>query len=82
MNLNTLEKRREILCLRFAKNCLKQEKVKNLFPINKRIHKMEKRKNRRFKTKQICSKRYEKSAVPYMIKLLNKEEENKRINIT
>ena len=44
----TLERRREILSLRFAKNCLKHEKMKNLFPINKRINKMEKRKKRKF----------------------------------
>ena len=80
LKLNTLEKRREILCLRFAKNCLKYEKVKSLFPIKKRIHKMEKRNIRKFETKQINSKRYEKSALPYMIELLNKDEEYKRKN--
>ena len=78
----TLERRREILSLRFAKNCLKHEKMKNSFPINKRIYKMEKRRNRKFEKKKIYSKRYEKSALPYMIELLNKDEENKRKIIT
>ena len=82
LKMITLERRREILSLRFAKNCLKHEKMKNLFPINKRIHKMEKRRNRKFEKKKIYSKRYEKSALPYMIELLNKDEENKRKIIT
>ena len=43
---------------------------------------MEKRRNRKFEKKKIYSKRYEKSALPYMIELLNKDEENKRKIIT
>ena len=43
LNLETLEKRREILCLKFAKNCLKNDKVKDMFPIKKSKHKMKKR---------------------------------------
>ena len=39
---------------------------------------MEKRKNRKFETKKINTKRYASSALPYMIKLLNIDEENKR----
>ena len=34
LKLDTLEKRRELLCLRFAKKCVKTEKVNNLFPLN------------------------------------------------
>lgn len=52
--------------------------MKNLFPLKKLKHKMEKRKNRKFETKKINTKRYASSALPYMIKLLNIDEENKR----
>ena len=51
LKLYSLEKRRELLSLRFAKNCLRNEKMKNLFPLKK--NKMEKRKNRKFETKKI-----------------------------
>ena len=47
LNIDTLDKRREKLCLNFAKNCLKNEKVKNLFPLNHPKHKMKKRKIQR-----------------------------------
>ena len=33
LKLETLNKRRTNLCLRFAKNCLKNEKMKDLFPV-------------------------------------------------
>ena len=73
LNMESLEKRREILCLRFAKNCLKNEKVKNLFPLKNSDHKMTKRKEEKFKMKNIKTKRLQVSALPYMRKLLNKE---------
>ena len=37
-----------------------------------------KRNHRKFQTKQINSKRYKKSALPFMAKLLNDEEDIKR----
>ena len=78
LNLDSLNKRRRNLCLRFAKNCLRNEKMKNLFPIRKSKHSMKKRNERKFQSKIINSKRYEKSALPFMTKLLNHEEELKR----
>ena len=78
LKLDSLEKRRELLSLRFAKNCLRNEKMKNLFPLRKQQHKMDKRKNRKFETKQINTKRYASSALPYLTKLLNIDEENNR----
>ena len=72
LNLETLEKRRENLCLKFAKECLKNEKLKNMFVINKSKHDMKKRKKEKFKVKNIRTERYRKSALPYMTNLLNK----------
>ena len=77
LNLETLEKRRENLCLKFAKECLKNEKVKNMFAINKSMHDMKKRKKEKFKVKNIRTERYRKSALPYMTNLLNKYEDEK-----
>ena len=78
LKLDSLEKRRELLSLRFAKNCLNNKKMKNLFPLKKFKHKMERRNYRKYKTKRINTKRFECSALPYMTKLLNEDEERKR----
>ena len=57
------------------KNCLKNEKVKTLFPLNKTKHCMTKRKQQKYQTKKQNTNRYKKSALPYMRKLLNNENE-------
>ena len=44
LRLVTLEERREQMSLKFAKQCLKIEKMKQLFPKNESQHLMEKRK--------------------------------------
>ena len=73
LNLETLEKRRETLCLKFAKNCLKNEKLKDMFPLKKRKHKMKKRNENKYEMKKNRTKRLKMSALPYMRKLLNDE---------
>ena len=77
LRIQTLEKRREMLCLRFAKNCLKNEKLKKLFPIRKIEHKMKKRKIQKFRTKKTNNLRYQRSAIQHMQSLLNKENDKK-----
>ena len=74
---DTLEKRRELLCLRFAKNCTKNEKVRNFFPKRITHHKMKKRKSEKFKRNKARTNRYQKSAIPYMQQLLNADNEEK-----
>ena len=73
LKMQTLNDRREALCLSFAKKCLRNEKVKSMFPIRKIKHKMEKRNIEKFQNLKANTKRYEKSAVPYMRRQLNKE---------
>ena len=49
LKLETLDKRRERLCLSFAKKCLNNEKVRNFFPKNVSKQKMKrKKKNRKY----------------------------------
>ena len=81
LKLEKLEKQREMLCLRFAKNCLKNEKMKKMFPIKKIKHKMKKRYQRKFETRKIRTNRLKKSALPYMTRLLNDEHARKQKNI-
>jgi hypothetical protein len=77
LKINNLKLRREKLCLSFAKKCIKNEKVKNMFPLRKVIHGMKKRKHRKFQNVRTNTTRYKKSSIPYMVKLLNDEEEEK-----
>ena len=72
LNLQTLSKRREILCLRFAIKRLKLQNFRKMFPLNI-LSCMEKRKARRFKENHANTERYLKSSIPYMQSLLNKE---------
>ena len=74
MNLESLHERRERLCLKFAKKCLKMENFKKLFPLKKLNHVMKKRKTEKYFVKQINSERYLKSAIPAMQRALNKED--------
>ena len=46
LNLQSLNMRRKKLCIRFAKNCLKNDKVRYMFPINLSKHEMKKRKKK------------------------------------
>ena len=77
LKLDTLENRRDFLCLKFAKNCLTNEKMKKLFPLNKTEHHMKKRKVFKFQQKKIKTKRWNRSALPYMTRLLNNENQRK-----
>ena len=79
INLENLKDRREQLCLRFAKNCLKNDKVRNIFPKNQTKHKMKKRKTKQFKISSAKTKRYKKSAIPFMVNLLNKDYEERKL---
>ena len=82
LRLETLEKRREILCLSFAKKCIKNDKVKSLFPRNSSKHKMKKRNKRKiFKPVKANTERYKKSSIPYMVNLLNEEYGKKNIHL-
>ena len=81
LNLQRLENRREELCLRFARNSLKNEKVMDMFPKNSSTHRMKKRNTKKFKIKVPKTKRYKNSAIPFMINLLNHDEEKRKIII-
>ena len=74
LNIDSLKDRREKLCVRFAKKCLKLENMKKLFPLKKTKHFMKKRKFEKYLINNINTERYKRSAVPYMKKMLNEEE--------
>ena len=74
LNLDTLDERRRKMFLKFAQNCLKNEKVKSMFS----KHKMELRKTNKFEINKQRTRRYQKSAIPYMQELLNNYQNERR----
>ena len=77
LNLENLYDRREELCLNFAKQCLKNPKTQNMFPLNVKSHHMPTRKNEKFKVQYANTERFRKSSIIYMQNLLNQHEEFK-----
>ena len=77
LKLKSLRDRRDKLCLKFAKNCLKVEKFKKLFLINNKEHCMTMRSTDKFEVETCGSNRYRDSALPYVKRLLNRYQLDK-----
>ena len=75
--LDSLEERREKLCLKFAKQCLRHEKLKSMFPRKVQNHSMEKRDCQKFVVIKAMTERYKRSSIPSMQRLLNKSEKER-----
>ena len=71
--MDTLEDRREYLCLKFAEKCLENEKMKHLFPLNEKDHQMSMRKGEKYRVQFSNTDRLQNSAIPYMQNLLNQQ---------
>ena len=48
LDLETLEERREYLCLRFAQKCTKNEKTYQMFPLKRKMHQMDTRNKEKY----------------------------------
>ena len=73
LNIESLFDRREILCLEFAKKCLRNEKMKELFKENPKIHEMETRNKEKYEIIHARTSRFKKSSIIYMQRLLNEQ---------
>ena len=73
IGIDSLEMRREKLCLKFAKACLKHEKLTDLFPKSKKDHSMDKRVKEVYSIRRANTERFRKSAIINMQKMLNNE---------
>ena len=82
LNIDSLQDRREFLCLKFAKKCFKVNKLRKLFPKKITMHEMSKRKFEYFRVNKTLTNRYLNSAIPQMQRMLNldKEREIKTLN--
>ena len=77
LGIETLDERRESLCLKFAKRCTINEKATNMFPLNSKKHLMNTRNIERYKVEQANTERFKTSPIIYMQNLLNKNEKSK-----
>ena len=75
LNLLTLDKRRDILSLRWAKKCLTNEKTAKMFPLTQRNHDYPLRKQEKYKVFRANTQRMKNSPIIYMQHLLNKDHE-------
>ena len=78
IGIDSLEQRREKLCLKFAKACVRYEKLSDMFPRNKQEHLMNKRGKELFFVKRAKTERFKKSSIISMQKLLNNEASKKK----
>ena len=71
LRIDSLEIRRKKLSLNLAKKCTKNDRMKQLFPLNKSKHNMKKRNHIKYKVNYARTERYRKSPIVYMQNLLN-----------
>ena len=71
LDIETLEERRKLLCLQFAKKCLKNNKMKQYLPKNQKTHIMTTRNPEHFQVNHFNTGRLRDSPIIYMQKLLN-----------
>ena len=61
-NTHTLAVRREKLCLKFAKDCVRNDKLHDMFPESRKSHLMDMRQNYKFVVKKARTERLQRSA--------------------
>ena len=78
LGMNRLSERRELICLKFAKSCLRIQNFTKLFPKHNNLHDMETRQHEKYKVIRSYGKRYAISAIPSMQNLLNREHRHQK----
>ena len=76
LGMESLEKRREKLSLKFARKCVANEKTKHMFPLNNKAHQMKTRGKETFKVQFAKTDRLKKSPIIYMQRLLNEHSQS------
>ena len=71
LNLISLDKRRDILCLKFAKKCLSDSKTRHMFPLRKKTISCETRNKEKYIVHKFNTERMNRSPIIYMQRLLN-----------
>ena len=76
--MESLEERRGLISLKFAKNCLKNENFSKLFPLNNQRHAMQVRNPLKYQVNKANTERYKNSSIPYMQRLLNNDHQKRK----
>ena len=71
LNLEKLRSRRENLCLKFAKKCIKSEKTRELFPLNTNQVQDNLRQKEKYKVQFASTSRLLNSSIPQIQRALN-----------
>ena len=79
--MDSLEERRGLIGLKFARNCLKNQNFSKLFPLKKTNHAMNVRNPDRYLVKSAKTERYKKSTIPFLQRLLNDENNKRKIEL-
>ena len=79
LGIMRLSARRDIICLKFAKNSMKLNNFKHLFPKHSNMHEMVTRQQEKYHVVKSNSKRHFMSAIPSMQQLLNREFVEKKL---
>ena len=79
LGIMRLSARRDIICLKFAKNSMKLNNFKHLFPKHSNMHEMITRQQEKYHVVKSNSKRHFMSAIPSMQRLLNREFVEKKL---
>ena len=67
LNIDTLDQRREKLCLNFAIKCTKNQRTKDMFPLKTKVHNMKSRNTEKYQVQYAL----QKSPIIHMQHLLN-----------
>ena len=78
LGMKRLTERRKLICLKFAKNCLRIHNFQKLFPTHNNIHDMQTRQHEKYQVIRSYGNRYAISAIPSMQKLLNREHRQQK----
>ena len=78
LGIMRLSERREVICLKFAKNCLMLDNFKRMFPMHISKHEMRTRHEEKYILSKSNGKRYGNSEIPNMLKLLNKQRKERK----
>ena len=70
------------MCLKFAKNGIKNKTLNDLFPINEKMHQMKTRENNKFKVNFANTDRLKNSSIISMQNMLNEDSIYKRDKLT
>ena len=79
--LQSLDERRDVISLKFAKNCLNNLNFSKLFPKNQLKHEMRKRNSYKYAVKKTNTERLRRSSIPHMQKLLNKDNRKRKSDL-